>query len=77
MRVEHEYERCGAWAYLAAMDVHRLKLFGRCEKSSGIVPFEKLVAQVMNESPYKTARRVFWVTTDPPIAAAAACAASK
>jgi hypothetical protein len=61
MRVEHEYERAGAWAYLAAMDVHRLKLFGRCEKSTGIVPFEKLVAQVMSQPPYRTARRVFWI----------------
>jgi hypothetical protein len=61
MRVEHEYERCGAWAYLAAMDVHRMKLFGRCEKSTGIVPFEKLVAHVMSQPPYKTARRVFWI----------------
>ena len=61
MRVEHEYERCGAWAYLAAMDVHRMKLFGRCEKSTGIEPFEKLVAAVMSQPPYKTARRVFWI----------------
>ena len=61
MRVEHEYERCGSLAYLAAMDVHRLRLFGCCEKSTGIVPFEKLVAQVMGQSPYNTARRVFWI----------------
>ena len=61
MRVEHEYERCGAWAYLAALDVHRMKLFGRCEKSTGIQPFEKLVADVMGQPPYKTARRVFWI----------------
>ena len=61
VRVEHEYERCGAWAYLAAMDVHRMKLFGRCEKSTGIEPFEKLVAVVMSQPPYKTARRVFWI----------------
>jgi hypothetical protein len=61
MRVEHEYERRGALAYLAAMDVHRLRLFGCCEKSTGIVPFEKLVAQVMGQSPYTTARRVFWI----------------
>jgi hypothetical protein len=61
MRVEHEYERCGALAYLAAMDVHRLKLFGCCEKSTGIVPFEKLLAHVMSQSPYHTARRVFWI----------------
>src|SRR5205085_4795692 len=31
MRVEHEYARGGAWAYLAALDVHRAKTFGRCE----------------------------------------------
>ena len=61
MRVEHEYKRGGAWAYLAAMDVHRLKLFGRCEQSTGIVPFEKLVAQVMGQPPYSRARRVFWI----------------
>ena len=27
-RVEHEYERLGAWAYLAAWDVRRAKLQG-------------------------------------------------
>jgi len=26
MRVEHEYTRLGAWAYLAALDVHRKDL---------------------------------------------------
>ena len=61
MRVEHEYERGGALAYLAALDVHRVRLFGCCEKSTGIVPFEKLVARVMSQSPYNTARRVFWI----------------
>src|SRR2546430_933039 len=29
MKIEHEYKRLGAWAYLAALDVHRAKLFGR------------------------------------------------
>lgn len=61
MRVEHEYARGGAWAYLAALDVHRAKVFGRCETTTGIAPFERLVDQVMNQSPYKEARRVFWV----------------
>lgn len=61
MRVEHEYVRGGAWAYLAALDVHRAKVFGRCETTTGIAPFERLVDQVMNQSPYKEARRVFWV----------------
>ncbi len=38
-----------------------MKLFGRCENSTGIEPFEKLVADVMRQPPYKTARRVFWI----------------
>ena len=61
MRVEHEYARGGAWAYLAALDVHRAKIFGRCEATTGIAPFERLVEQVMRQPPYKDARRVFWV----------------
>jgi hypothetical protein len=61
MRVEFEYERGGALQYLAAWDVHRAKLFGRCEPATGIEPFGRLVAQVMNQPPYRTARRVFWV----------------
>jgi hypothetical protein len=27
---EYEYERLGAIAYVAAWDVHRTKIFGRC-----------------------------------------------
>ena len=61
MKLEHEYRRCGAWAYLAALDVHRAKLFGRCEPRSGIAPFDRLVAQVMSQPPYNQARRVFWI----------------
>ena len=61
MRVEHEYERGGALQYLAAWDVQRAKLFGRCEPKTGIQPFGRLVAQVMRIEPYASARRVFWV----------------
>jgi transposase len=61
MRVEHEYNRGGAVAYLAAYDVHRAHLMGRCEPSTGIKPFEALVEQVMTQQPYASARRVFWV----------------
>lgn len=61
MKVEHEYARCGAWAYLAALDVHRAKLFGRCETKTGIEPFDRLVAQVMTQPPYGQPRRVFWI----------------
>ena len=61
MLVEHEYERGGALAYLAAWDVHRAKLFGRMEPTTGIVPFDGLVGDVMSMEPYRSARRVFWV----------------
>ena len=61
MKVEHEYTRKGAWAYLAAWDVHRAKVFGRCEACSGIAPFDRLVDQVMTQAPYAEARRVFWI----------------
>jgi hypothetical protein len=61
MRVEHEYVRGGAWAYHAAWDVHRAKLFGTCTATTGIVPFDRLVAQVMTQEPYRSARRVFWI----------------
>lgn len=61
MRVEHEYERGGALAYLAAWDVHRAKVFGRCEQTTGIEPFGRLVEQVMTQEPYASAHRVFWI----------------
>ena len=61
MSVEHEYERGGALQYLAAWDVHRAKIFGRCEARTGIKPFDRLVDQVMATKPYASAKRVFWV----------------
>jgi hypothetical protein len=61
VRVEHEYKRMGALAYLAAWDVRRAQVFGRCEPSTGIEPFDRLVEQVMTIEPYASARRVFWV----------------
>jgi hypothetical protein len=61
MRVEHEYDRGGALAYVVAWDVHRAKVMGRGEPTTGIEPFRRLVAQVMSIEPYASARRVFWV----------------
>jgi len=61
MRVEHEYTRCGAWAYIAGLDVHHARIFGRCEVKNGIDPFDRLVEQVMTRPPYNDARRVFWI----------------
>ncbi|MDH6293326.1 transposase [Rhodococcus opacus] len=61
MRVNHTYKRRGAVAYLAAYDVHRANVFGRCEDTTGIVPFARLVEQVMTQAPYASAERVFWI----------------
>jgi len=61
MRVEHEYERKGALQYLAGYDVHRARVIGRMEPTTGIEPFGRLVAQVMTTEPYAGADRVFWV----------------
>ena len=73
MRVEHEYQRRGALHYFAAFDVDHAKVLGRCEDSTGIVPFSRLVEQVMTTEPYASARRVVGCssspTTAPPIAA--------
>jgi len=40
---------------------HRAKVFGRCEVKSGITPVDCLVSEVMNQEPYKSAHRVFWI----------------
>jgi hypothetical protein len=60
-RVEHEYERRGALASCAAWDVQRAQVAGRCEATTGIVPFGRLVEQVLRQAPSPSARRVFWV----------------
>ncbi|MGH3502648.1 MAG: transposase, partial [Nocardioidaceae bacterium] len=61
MRINHDYDRRGAIAYLAAYDVHQANVFGRCEDTTGIDPFTRLVEDVMSHEPYASARRVFWV----------------
>jgi hypothetical protein len=60
-RVEHEYARGGALAYLAAWDVRRGGVIGRCEGRTGKEPFGRLVDQVMGQEPYRSAKRVFWI----------------
>lgn len=60
-RVEHEYERGGALQYLAGWDVRRGRVMGRCEPTTGIEPFGRLVDQIMRTEPYRSADRVFWV----------------
>jgi hypothetical protein len=59
VRVEHEYERAGALALLAALDVRTGKVFASCPHTTGIAPFMTLMGQVMNHEPYNSAPRVF------------------
>jgi DDE superfamily endonuclease len=59
--VEFEYRRGGTLAYLAAWDVHHANLFDRVEEKTGIIPFARLVEEVMSTEPYASARRVFWI----------------
>src|SRR5713101_5114052 len=61
VRVEHEYKRGGALQYLAAWDVRRGYVIGRCEPKTGIVPFGRLVTQVLAEEPYRSGERLFWI----------------
>lgn len=60
-RIEHEYERGGALQYLAAWDVRRGYVMGRCEPTTGIDPFGRLVNQVLAQEPYRSAKRLFWI----------------
>jgi hypothetical protein len=60
-RIEPEYERKGALQYLAAWDVHRGMVLGRCEAKTGIKPFGQLVDQVLEQKPYQEAERLFCV----------------
>jgi hypothetical protein len=51
----------GALAYLAGYDVHRAKVSGRVEASTGIEPFHRLVDQLMSTEPYASGRTVYLV----------------
>lgn len=61
MRVNHEYQRGGALAYLAAYDVGQAHVIGLCSEATGIDPFTDLVDEVMTQEPYASAKRVFWI----------------
>ncbi|MFE2700908.1 IS630 family transposase [Streptomyces mirabilis] len=61
VRVNHTYGRGGALAYLTAYDIHRAEFFGRCEQSTGVVPFMRLVEQVAGNEPCASAKRVFFI----------------
>jgi hypothetical protein len=47
--------------YLAAWDVRRGCVIGRCESKTGIKPFGRLVSQVLSQEPYRSGKRLFWI----------------
>ena len=59
--IENEYKRGGALQYLAAWDVRRGYVMGRCEPKTGSAPFGRLVNQVLAEEPYRSGERLFWI----------------
>jgi DDE superfamily endonuclease len=61
LRVNHDYDRRGALASLAAYDVAHARVFGHCAPSTGIKPFMALVTHVMTREPYASGKRVFWI----------------
>ena len=59
-RVEHEYDREGALALLAALDVHTGRIpAAATPDTTGIAAFMDLMGQVMSQEPYASAPRVF------------------
>ena len=58
-RVEHEYERHGALALLACLDVQAGTVFASTPRTTGIIPFMDLAGEVMARPEYKNAPRVF------------------
>jgi len=59
--IANEDERGGALPYLAAWDVRRGYVRGRCELTTGIEPLGRLVKQVLAEAPYRAGERWLWI----------------
>ena len=61
MRVEHEYERAGACStWRLGMSIAPSSL-AAANRRPGKAAFGRLVDEVMNQEPYRSARRVFWI----------------
>jgi transposase len=58
-RIDPTYKRKGALQYLAAWDVRRGLIFGRCEATTGIEPFGRLIDGILQAEPYQDAERIF------------------
>jgi DDE superfamily endonuclease len=59
--IENEDERGGALQDLAAWDVRRGSVMGRCAPTTGIEPFGRLGKHVRAEEPSRSGARLFWV----------------
>jgi hypothetical protein len=59
IRVEHEYQRQGALALLAALDIHTGQIIATTPPATGIVAFMTLIGQIMTQPRYRDAGRVF------------------
>ncbi len=70
-RVEHEHQRNGALALLAALDVHTGTVpAAATPATTGIAHFMTLMGQVMSQEPYASADRVFVIVDNGPATAA-------
>jgi hypothetical protein len=60
VRAEHEYDRAGALALLAVLDVRAGTVpAAATPPATGIAPFMDLMSQVMTQQPCHSAPRVF------------------
>lgn len=61
-KVEFEYDRKGTLCFQGALDVRRGRVFGGFPERNTAEAFRGFVSGVMEEEPYASASRVFWVT---------------
>lgn len=60
-QVEFEYTRLGTLTYQAALNVQTGQVIGQIVERNEIATFNRLIDRVMDQPPYNTARRVFWI----------------
>jgi transposase len=61
-KVEFEYSRQGMLCFQGALDVRHGRVFGNFPERNTAEAFRALVTTVMEEEPFATAPRVFWIT---------------
>jgi transposase len=61
-KVEFEYTRKGTLCFQGALDVRHGRVFGAFPERNTAEAFRSFVTEVMEETPYASAPRVFWIT---------------